>query len=134
MNVVIDTHVWIWWIEDDQRHVALARHLDAMGAGAIGLSAISTWEVALKARRVGPGALQLSRPINDWLEVARRPAPLRLLPVTDEIAIAAASLPAGAPADPADRFIIATALVHNVPLLTHDARVLAFAGVEHYRP
>ena len=49
---------------------------------------------------------------------------VQVLELTADIAVAAAQLPEAVLQDPADRLIVATALVHAVPLVTRDGRIL----------
>ena len=48
---------------------------------------------------------------------------MQTLDLTPEIATTAVQLPETVPADPADRLIVATALVNGLPLVTRDARI-----------
>jgi PIN domain nuclease of toxin-antitoxin system len=87
--------------------------------GELAVSAISFWEISLLAAK---GRLELSRP----------PAELRAellntsvfeIPLTGEIAIKAVSLET-LHGDPADRFIVATAIIHGATLVTADRALL----------
>jgi PIN domain nuclease of toxin-antitoxin system len=108
---LLDTHAWIWWIEQDAR----------LGAGAIAvldslpadrrpfLCDISLWEVATLVER---GRLHLDVPLDEWLNAAAHPRSVQLLPVSPRVA-----------GDPADRIIVATSRAQRVPVLTHDDRI-----------
>ena len=50
----------------------------------------------------------------------------RVIPVTHEIALAAYDLPGEFHRDPADRILVATAVVHDLTLMTADDRILAY--------
>ena len=65
----------------------------------------------------------------DWLSDALDLDGVELLPLTPDIAVRSTGLGRGAPADPADRLIVATALVHGAPLVTRDERIHGFGGV-----
>lgn len=82
-----------------------------------GISGIVLWELAMLARG---GRIQLA--IDDP-EVAQVLASVHTWPLTLEIARAIADLDFRG--DPADEIIAATSLVHRVPLLTRDRRLLA---------
>jgi PIN domain nuclease of toxin-antitoxin system len=56
---------------------------------------------------------------------------VRLAPFTPEIAIASSHLPSPAHGDPADRLLIASARELNVPIVTRDARIKAYASAGH---
>ena len=64
----------------------------------------------------------LDRPIDAWVEAALRGPRVELLPRTPSIALRAATFSA-LHGDPADRLILATALVHGARLVTHDAKL-----------
>src|SRR4051794_37931212 len=86
-------------------------------ADRLGVSAISCWEVGMLAEK---GRLKLDRPTGAWVQTALRWSRVVALPVTSEIAVAAATFPPGFHGDPADRIIAATASIHGAPLVTRD--------------
>lgn len=113
--IVLDTHAWIWWLADPDRLSARARQaIDH--AGRVGISAISCWEVAML---VAKGRLELDRDVSLWLQQALAPPRCTLLPLTPEVAVASTRLDDG-PGDPADRMILATALIERAPVVTRD--------------
>jgi len=120
---LLDTHVWVWWVEGDARLDGRTRDaLDALpAADRPFLAAISTWEIAMLVshRRIGFRGMSL----DEWLEIAAHPRSVRLVPVTAEIAAETASLPPSVPGDPADRLIVASCRVLGVPLVTRDQRI-----------
>jgi PIN domain nuclease of toxin-antitoxin system len=97
---VFDTHVWVWAAADDSRAVELR---DFSGTAII--AAISQWEVALLAMK---GRLQLLPNEASWF-TANLAAPVSLAPLTAEISLLSCRLP-DFHGDPADRFIVATAI------------------------
>jgi PIN domain nuclease of toxin-antitoxin system len=83
---------------------------------AIYVSAISGFEIALK---LANGKLKLPIPIQEWFKEVVEQHSLTLLPLDLETCIAAAHLP-GIHEDPADRFIIAAARLHDLTVVTGD--------------
>lgn len=73
--------------------------------------------------------LELDRSVMDWLSDALDLDGVEVLPLTIDIAVRSTRLGREAPADPADRLIVATALMHGAPLVTRDERIRTFAGV-----
>ena len=63
-----------------------------------------------------------------WFERFCSAPGLREIPLSASIAMAAALLPGDVHADPADRFLIATARDHRLPLLTSDRRIIDYAA------
>jgi len=124
--VLLDTHTWIWLVGGDPRLGGAAR--DAItndhAAGALYLSPISLWEIALKSSR---GRLSLELPLRAWLMRAIQLTGVHLAEISPDVACGCAELPADFHGDPADRLIAATARVEGMTLLTHDKALLALA-------
>ncbi len=77
--IVLDTHIWIWWVHGDERlSRRQAEVIAAQENEEIGVSAISCWEVAKLAER---GRLVLSLSIDDWLSQALQYPGLMVLPL-----------------------------------------------------
>ena len=119
--IVLDTHGLIWADSDDRKLGRKARTLvdKWWTAGQVAVSAISFWEVGLlHARR----RLSLPSSVREWRESILAAGALEL-PLDGAVAIRALDL-VGLHDDPADRFIVATALVHGATLMTADERLL----------
>lgn len=127
---LLDTHAWFWLAIGDARvSSTLAAAVDSsMADGAVFLSQISPWEVALKASL---GKIELNRPIDLW--VRENVAGLKLLDLPIEVALEATRLPGSFHKDPADRFIVATARVHDLVLVTADSSILDYAAAGHVK-
>src|ERR1044072_9320114 len=113
--IVLDTHAWLWWASDPRLLSQRARRA-IEGADAIGVSAISCWEAA---RLVARGRLEMPVDPFLWIAQALHLPKIELIEVTPHIAIAAAFLD-WTHGDPSDRIIVATAMRHNVPLVSKD--------------
>jgi len=126
--IVLDTHVWIWWVDGGARLTTAQQEAIAAEQqnGDIGISAISCWEIALLTAR---GRLQLRADVLAWLRDELSYPGVRLLPLSPEVAVRANRLPEPFHRDPADRILVATALEHVCPLVTSDARILAYPHV-----
>lgn len=120
---LLDTHAWIWWVEGDRRLPRRVRDtLDQLPReGRPYLSAISLWEVAMLAER---GRIAFSVSLPEWLTAAAHPRSVRIVPISPDIAAATVALPASFHRDPADRLIVASCRVLDLPLLTRDTRIL----------
>lgn len=117
--ILLDTHAWLWWAADhDKLPARLRRRLAAERQ--LGISAMSCWEAAMLIRH---GRLELAADARVGLRDACAIPKLRIVPVTDGIAIEAGLLSGDFPGDPADRIIVATALDLRVPLVTRDERI-----------
>ncbi len=122
---LLDTHVWIWYVDGSPRLPAGLRRLLDRSAGERWLSPISVWEMGLLVER---GHLRLTIPLPEWVAAAREAFPVREAPVTEEVALAALGvhLPHR---DPADRFLAATARTRGLTLLTVDQRLANVPGL-----
>ena len=125
--LVIDTHIWIWWVQGDvQLDAENAQILSDNEPHGIGVSAISCWEIA---KLVEYGRLQLPLPVEQWLQVALNYPGARLLDLSPRIAVESTQLPGSFHKDPADQIIVATARVYGSPLMTVDHKILAYPHV-----
>ncbi len=123
MNLLLDTHIWLWSLEDHNR---LGKRVLAElrnPGNQIWLSPISTWEIlTLNAR----GRIRLPADFGAW--VTQATSRLMEAPLTHEIAVAARQLP-WSHKDPADRFLAATAQVLRLTLVTADAKLLGLGDI-----
>ena len=125
MSLVLDTNALIWLLKDSDRlgREAERRIDESLRSSRVFVSATSFWEVAVL---VAKGRIALTMPVDQW-RVEALQLGIEELPLDGEIAVESAALP-DLHADPADRFIVATALKSKVPLVTSDARLLAWKG------
>ena len=122
--IVLDTHAWLWWVSDPDRLGRAARkQLEA--SDRIGVASVSCFEVAAAAAK---GRISLDRGALDWLHQAIALPRLELLPLTPAIAVKATEL-GRFHGDPADRLIVATALLESAPLVTRDRRIRKYQAV-----
>lgn len=130
--ILLDTHMWIWWVQADAR---LAQsdidRIDALSGEGICVSVISCWEIAMLETR---GRLELPCPLDGWIERALGYPGVRLQPLTRAIAVNACRLPDTILRDPADRMPIAAARALGCPLVTADDRILSYAHVNAVLP
>lgn len=133
MSVLLDTHVWVWWLTPDSPLSRAERdELDAKaGRRELFLSAISLWEVQMlhTKRRV-----ELPLPFAEWLGRAADDRVISVLPLSVEVVLALDGLPASFHGDPADRLIVATARAHPLSLATHDTAIRRSRAAKHWKP
>lgn len=124
--MVLDTHVLLWWaLDPDQLSEtagALIEQMEQQGAFA---SAISIWELGIKVMR---GKLELPIRVEELAWRIERGGVVELLPVDTNTWLRSLSLDWGH-TDPADRVIVATALIRGLPVLTKDRAIHEFCGV-----
>ncbi len=124
MNVLLDTHVFLWWIEDNPRLSSRAREVIADGENMVFVSAASGREIAIKAR-LGKLSLPeneaLDRFISDQLQVNA----FQVLPVQLSHALHVYTLPL-LHRDPFDRLLVAQSQVEKMPLVTGDDQIARY--------
>jgi PIN domain nuclease of toxin-antitoxin system len=121
--IVLDTHAWLWWLDDPARLSATARQaID--GATTIGICTLSALELAMLAVR---GRISLDRDVSVWVRQALAFPRVETLAPSADIAVAAALLHRDDfPGDPVDRIIYATARAARAKLVTRDRAIRAF--------
>lgn len=127
--VVLDTHVWVWWMMKAPLAVAAIEAVDEAAArGGVFVPAISVWEVAMLVSR---GRLVLSSPLHEWCARALDQPGFALAPLSPDVAIDSVTLPGELHLDPADRMIVATARCLDATLVTRDRKLLGYAADGH---
>jgi PIN domain nuclease of toxin-antitoxin system len=115
--VILDTCAVLWLAAGDKK-LSRAALKEINEAPAVYVSAISGFEIGLKAAK---GKLELPCPVKDWFERVAEHHGLTILPLGLDVCIAAAKLPP-IHDDPFDRFIIATAKLNSLAVVTTDER------------
>jgi PIN domain nuclease of toxin-antitoxin system len=129
--MLLDTHAFIWLsFGDPMNGRAVEAAERAAMDGALVLSPITIWEIGNLVRR---RRIELYSPTAVWLASATAARGIRVIPLDAEIALAATELPGEFHRDPADRFLVATARSLDVPIVTRDAAILAYAASGHVR-
>jgi PIN domain nuclease of toxin-antitoxin system len=118
--ILLDTHAAIWFTTDSglgKRSQAIAD--EALADDRLAISAISFWEIAMLV------AKRRLRSLDSAVELREQVlnAGVNEVSLTGDIAILAGNLE-GLHGDPADRFILATAIAHDATLLTADSTLL----------
>lgn len=130
--IILDTHIWIWWVQGDARLPINAFDiLDRQNPEEIGVSIISCWEAAMLHAR---GKLSLPCILDDWMTRALAFPGVNLLNLSPVIVMEACRLPGDFHRDPADRLLVATARLLNVTLLTVDGLILGYPHVKGLHP
>lgn len=124
--IVLDTHALLWWALDPEklsfRAAEVVATMEREGGFA---SAISVWELGIKVKR---NKLVLPLAVDELSRRIERGGVVEILPVDTNTWLRSLSLVWDHP-DPADRVIVATALIKGLPLLTKDETIHTFADV-----
>lgn len=125
-GLLLDTHIWLWYMEGVKGALSstvIAEIDSARSEHRLFVSAISVWEIGMLFAK---GRITLSSPLNQWVSDSLTNANLRLQPLDADIALESTLLPGDPHGDPADRFLVATARVKNLRLVTHDLKIIGY--------
>ena len=126
MMLLLDTCAVLWLADDQDRLSDRAKAALEESAGSLFVSAISAFEIAHKQRS---GKLELPLEPAEWYSQALKSHGLTEIPITGEIASVAVDLPP-IHRDPCDRFIVATAQLENLAVVTADEIIPRYPDVK----
>ncbi len=95
------------------------------------ISPISAWEIGTLCRKGWGSAIGIMIDPKTWYRLVLAAPAVREVAFTADTALDASFLPEPLHADPADRFLVATARAHGVPLVTRDEKIIAYAAHGH---
>lgn len=129
--LLLDTHALLWLVRGEFRtQAALDAVAAAQDAGTLYASAISAWELGV-ADLKRTNRPELGMAPSAWFRQALHLAGAKLASITPAIASEAASVPAVyGRGDPGDCFLIATARVRRLSLVTRDGPILQLAAAQ----
>ncbi len=116
MELLLDTHTFLWWLDGNRSLHKYARGLIAKEDNPIYVSAASAWEIATKVRI---GKLDGARDVAEALPSCLASQGFQPLSITIDHAQRAGALP-GPHRDPFDRMLIAQSLAENIPIVSND--------------
>ena len=133
-RLLLDTHVWLWLALGTPKKIApAARKIIEEVGRSVGVlvSIVSIWEIAqLEARR----RIVLPLPLYDWVALALNRPEIKLVGLSrPATVIDSVNLPGEPHADPADRFLIATARARRAALVTHDEKIIEYGKAGHVK-
>ena len=115
MSLLLDTHVLLWWLDDDRMLSHEARKSISDVRHDIYVSAVTAWEISIKkalGKLEAPDDLDAAISANAFLE----------LPITIAHAMAAGKLP-NHHSDPFDRMLVAQANLEGLNLVSRDENI-----------
>ncbi len=122
MNLLIDTHIFIWMSKAPQRLSPRWKTILTDRRNTIWLSAVSVWEMQIKTQL---GRLNLQLPLPDLLVAQQTSNGIRILPIRLPHIFELSSLPQHH-TDPFDRLMIAQAKYENYTLVSVDSVMPAY--------
>jgi len=121
MQLLLDTHIWLWSQDEPKRlNGRVSRAIDD-SRNELWISPVSIWEIL---NLCGKGRMKLKGGPSAWFSEAFAKVSYQEAPLTNEVALATMSvvLPHR---DPIDIFLVASAKVYGLTLVTADTKLLA---------
>lgn len=133
-SLLLDTHIWLWLACGVEGKIgpATLRAIERAGQRhALFVSIISVWEIALLESKK---RIALPMPTQKWVARALDNPEIKLIGLDElDIVLDSCQLPDEFHADPADRFLVATARAKNATLVTADQRILDYSKLGHVK-
>jgi len=125
MNLLLDTHIWIWNDLEPWKLTSDINRALASPENQLWLSPVSIWEITvlLEKRRIN-----LKQDFRSWADESVRDLQLQEAAITWEVAHEMRYTLLGH-RDPADRFLVASAKVYDMTLVTADERLMNLPGI-----
>lgn len=117
MKLLLDTHVFLWWILDAPNLSAQAREMCEDGNNQLMLSVGSAWEIAIKSNL---GKISLPDSMEKFLPAELEKNAIELLTINLAHVMHIEKLPKHH-RDPLDRLLVAQAQVEKIPILSCDS-------------
>jgi PIN domain nuclease of toxin-antitoxin system len=118
-SYLLDTHIWLWYMLASSELPSSLRDEIDTAVGRLWISPMTIWEVGMLHVR---GRIELRDGPRQWIDTALQQFPLAQATLSAEVAIRSHEIDLGH-RDPVDHIIAATALVHDLTLMTVDVRM-----------
>jgi PIN domain nuclease of toxin-antitoxin system len=122
MKILLDTHVFLWWVTDDSRLSLKAREVISNIENQRFLSAASGWEIAIKAKL---GKISILENPKNFIYDQMEENKIQMLPVQMNHALQVYNLP-DLHRDPFDRLLVAQCQMENLPIITSDPCIIKY--------
>ena len=123
MRILLDTHAFLWFITNDSQLSADARAAIAEPSTEVLISPASYWEIAIK---VSCGKYPLTVPFETFITRGIHNNGFAILPIEPRHVAALTALPFHHK-DPFDRLLVAQSIVEQIPIVSCDAALDAYA-------
>ncbi len=116
MNILLDTHAFLWFITDNPMLSSSARILIENINNDRFISLASIWEIAIKTSL---NKLEIAKPFSEFIPNQLKQNYINLLPINISHLIKVAELPFHH-RDPFDRLMISQSLIERIPIISKD--------------
>jgi len=124
VRVLLDTHVFLWWINEHERLTDTARKTLESGEIEVLVSAVVVWEITIKAKL---GRFNLPTDLKSFIRQQLTVNRFQVLAVSLDHTLAVYDLPVMHDhRDPFDRLLISQSVVEDVPLVSRDSAFDAY--------
>ncbi len=127
--ILLDTHALIWFLTDPTQLslLAITTIEQTLKTGKIMISSISIWEICLLVQKK---KVHFTQSLQQTLSTIYSMTELEFIPIDNRIAELSQTLPGRFHKDPADRFIVATALTTGATLITKDDKIRKYTHIK----
>lgn len=125
MKLLLDTHILLWSVLEPERLSRRISQAVTSCENELWLSAASIWEIVLLDRK---GRIELKPDVTTWVKDTIDRLKLNEAPITFEVALESGSTGL-AHSDPGDRFLVASAKVFELTLITADEHLYGAPGI-----
>jgi PIN domain nuclease of toxin-antitoxin system len=129
LRLLLDTHVWVWSLMTPERIDRQAVTALSGEETVLFLSPVSVWELLVLIER---GRIEIDDEAESWVREALARGAFREASLNHEVALWSRKIELPHE-DPADRFLVATALVYELTLVTADQRLISSGACEIMR-
>lgn len=126
VKLLLDTHIWLWYLLGDKRLSTELQTIIPDETTELWLSPISIWETLILAEK---GRISLQPDAFEWIDLALKTLEICEAPLIRQISILSRQIELPHQ-DPADRFIAATAVYHNLTLATVDGNLTGLSWLQ----
>jgi PIN domain nuclease of toxin-antitoxin system len=123
MQILLDTHTFLWWIDNDRRLSSQARTIIGDGSNILFFSAVSGWEIAIKSRL---GTLRIPGDLTPFITDHLVRSNITILSIHLSHTLYVYTLPS-LHRDPFDRLLVAQSHLEHLPILTVDPLIQQYA-------
>jgi PIN domain nuclease of toxin-antitoxin system len=121
LKLLLDTHIWLWSLAEPGKLGRRVKAAIARAGNELWISPISVWELLVLAER---GRVKLDDEPRKWIAEALARTPAHEAVLNFDVAVRSREIALAHP-DPADRFLVATASVYGLTLVTADESLIS---------